>query len=214
MASGWTWNPDEPWRVTFAPPDDERIVWLHTGDFTATLPALEAHKLGSALHAASGLDTSSTDDLLADIFRGERPKSTEGAPHESDGGGRISSRGAPDPPNGGPAPPSTPAPQPDARFVPPSCPACGIPCELVRKFNNGDPIEFYQETCSCEETAVYGWGVWHSEDKAWVGFGATNGVAAELIPEGPGYGHLWLRPGVAHIVADVQEDSEGNEDYG
>lgn len=38
--------------------------------------------------------------------------STEGAPHESDGGGRISSRGAPDPPNGGPVPPSTPAPQP------------------------------------------------------------------------------------------------------
>lgn len=32
------------------------VVRLHVGDFTVVLPALEAHKLGSALHAASGLN--------------------------------------------------------------------------------------------------------------------------------------------------------------
>ena len=39
-------------------------------------------------------------------------RSTEGAPHESDGDGRFSSHGAPDPPNGGLTTPSTSAPHP------------------------------------------------------------------------------------------------------
>lgn len=48
----------EPWRVSFSPGGD---VHLHVGTtaagtVTVILPALEAHKLGSALHAASGLD--------------------------------------------------------------------------------------------------------------------------------------------------------------
>lgn len=46
---------------------------------------------------------------------------------------------------------------------------------------------------------IYGWGVWHSEDEEWIGFAATNGLAAELIPQGPDYEHLSLRPAVARI---------------
>lgn len=46
----------DPWSVTFRPMEDTRVVRLHAGNFTIVLPALEAHKLGSALHAASGID--------------------------------------------------------------------------------------------------------------------------------------------------------------
>jgi hypothetical protein len=42
------------------------------------------------------------------------------------------------------------------------------------------------------ETTIGGWGVWHTGDEEWIGFGATNGLAAEMIPEG--YDHLALRP--------------------
>lgn len=35
------------------------------------------------------------------------------------------------------------------RYVPPSCPECGLPRELVRKFNGGNPIIFYLDACDC-----------------------------------------------------------------
>lgn len=62
-----------------------------------------------------------------------------------------------------------------------------------------------------------GWGVWHADDEAWIGFGATNGVAAELIPEGPDYAHLSLRPVFARITPADDEPvatctSGGHED--
>lgn len=54
-------EPDEPpWRVTMTRVGDGYVVRLHVGGTTVILPSLEAHKLGSALHAASGIDT---DDL-------------------------------------------------------------------------------------------------------------------------------------------------------
>jgi hypothetical protein len=49
---------------------------------------------------------------------------------------------------------------------------------------------------------IHGWGVWHSEDREWIGFAATNGLAAEMVPDGPDYEHLFLRPAVAHIRRD------------
>lgn len=60
----------DPWSVTFRPIEDTRVVRLHVGNFTVVLPALEAHKLGSALHAASGLDTGDDDDDLPDATLG------------------------------------------------------------------------------------------------------------------------------------------------
>lgn len=54
------------------------------------------------------------------------------------------------------------------------------------------------------EAAIHGWGVWHGEDREWIGFGATNGLAAELIPDRPGYEHLSLRPVVARIAEGGQ----------
>jgi hypothetical protein len=46
----------ESWRVTIGGVPGGRAIRLHIGDFTVLLPPLEAHELGSALHAASGLD--------------------------------------------------------------------------------------------------------------------------------------------------------------
>lgn len=86
----------------------------------------------------------------------------------------------------------------EARFVPPSCAACGRPHKLVRKFNGGDPIEFWQDDCTCASGPLSGWGVWHTEDEEWIGWGATRMV----IPDGPLYGHLQLRPARARISAD------------
>jgi hypothetical protein len=48
---------DSPWRVTMTRVGDGYVVRLHVGDTTVILPSLEAHKLGSALHAASGINT-------------------------------------------------------------------------------------------------------------------------------------------------------------
>ena len=59
--------PGEAWRVNFSPVEDDRIVHLCVGGTTIVLPALEAHKLGSALHAASGLDEE--PDLIESIFK-------------------------------------------------------------------------------------------------------------------------------------------------
>jgi hypothetical protein len=50
---------------------------------------------------------------------------------------------------------------------------------------------------------IGGYGVWHAEDEEWIGFGASSGLAAELIPPGPGYEHLSLRPVYVRI-----EDAE------
>jgi hypothetical protein len=66
MKDGWNVAEGDPWSVTFRPMEDTRVVRLHVGDFTIVLPALEAHKLGSALHAASGLDAEVDDDDLPD----------------------------------------------------------------------------------------------------------------------------------------------------
>jgi hypothetical protein len=45
------------WSVSFRPTDsDERIVQLNIRNMKVTLPAIEAHKLGSALRIASGLE--------------------------------------------------------------------------------------------------------------------------------------------------------------
>lgn len=58
MGDEWSEIENDPWRVTFRPGADERIVLLSIGDtFAVSLPALSAHKLGSALHAASGIET-------------------------------------------------------------------------------------------------------------------------------------------------------------
>lgn len=51
-----TGSTGEPWRVTISRVGDGRVIHLHVGNVGLFLPALEAHKLGSALHAASGLD--------------------------------------------------------------------------------------------------------------------------------------------------------------
>jgi hypothetical protein len=53
-------------------------------------------------------------------------------------------------------------------------------------------------------TSVHGWGVWHAEDEEWIGFGASSGLAAEMVPEG--YDHLALRPVLARI--EVAADGE------
>lgn len=45
----------DPWSVAFRRQQD--TVRLRVGTFTITLSALSAHKLGSALHAASGIDS-------------------------------------------------------------------------------------------------------------------------------------------------------------
>jgi hypothetical protein len=47
---------EPPWRVTYYSAEGERVTYLRIGTTALALPALEAHKLGSALHAASGLD--------------------------------------------------------------------------------------------------------------------------------------------------------------
>lgn len=48
----------EPWQVTMSRTGDGYVVHLIIADVMVILPALEAHKLGSALHAVSGLDAS------------------------------------------------------------------------------------------------------------------------------------------------------------
>lgn len=62
----WNVTEGDPWSVTFRPMEDTRVVRLHVGNFTIVLPALEAHKLGSALHAASGLETTELDSFIAE----------------------------------------------------------------------------------------------------------------------------------------------------
>jgi hypothetical protein len=44
--------------VTISRTGGGHVIHLHIGNVMVILPALEAHKLGSALHAASGLDDS------------------------------------------------------------------------------------------------------------------------------------------------------------
>ena len=73
MASGWNWTPDDSWRVTFYPRADDRLVRLHAGDFMIVLPALEAHKLGSALQTASGIDASGVIGGQARMKGGTQP---------------------------------------------------------------------------------------------------------------------------------------------
>lgn len=138
-------TPDVPWRVSCSP-SEPRVVRLDTGTATVILPALEAHKMGSALHAASDLDAyrevvDDVDDATRRALQALRPRT-------------------------------------DAR--------------------QGD--------------AVHGWGVWHDEDEEWIGFGATNGIAAELIPDGAQYAHLSLRPAVAHIAADARDEDYLTDD--
>lgn len=49
---------DDVWHVSSHPVEDGRVVHLDVGGFRLILPALEAHKLGTALRIASGIDTS------------------------------------------------------------------------------------------------------------------------------------------------------------
>lgn len=57
MSDEWSETEGDPWRVSFRPSAGDRLVLLSIGeDFAIALPPLSAHKLGSALHAASGLD--------------------------------------------------------------------------------------------------------------------------------------------------------------
>jgi hypothetical protein len=60
---------DAPWRVTMRRVGADYVVHLHVGNATVMLPALEAHKLGSALHAASGIDTHAGDEAELDRLR-------------------------------------------------------------------------------------------------------------------------------------------------
>jgi hypothetical protein len=63
---------DEPWMVTMSRAEDGRVVHLHlSGRPAVLLPVLEAHKLGSALHAASGLDTDPDENALVRYARQE-----------------------------------------------------------------------------------------------------------------------------------------------
>jgi hypothetical protein len=56
-----------PWRVTILRVGEDHVIHLHAGDAQVTLPALEAHKLGSALHAASSLELDRADDSLQTV---------------------------------------------------------------------------------------------------------------------------------------------------
>jgi hypothetical protein len=58
MTDGWDVAEGDPWSVSCGPNEFTRVVRLRVGDFTIALTALSAHKLGSALHAASGLESS------------------------------------------------------------------------------------------------------------------------------------------------------------
>lgn len=53
---GWTVTGGGPWSVTFREVGDGRVVRLRVGDFTIVLPDHKAHKLGSDLKIASGLE--------------------------------------------------------------------------------------------------------------------------------------------------------------
>lgn len=60
MGDTWYVTEGDRWTVTFRPSGGGRAVRLNVGNFTIVLPALEAHKLGSALREASGIDTEAT----------------------------------------------------------------------------------------------------------------------------------------------------------
>lgn len=64
MTDGWDVAEGDPWSVSFGPNEFTRVVRLRVGDFTIALSALSAHKLGSALHAASGIDTTDMGEPL------------------------------------------------------------------------------------------------------------------------------------------------------
>lgn len=66
MTDGWDVAEGDPWSVSCGPNEFTRVVRLRVGDFTVVLPALEAHKLGSALHAASGLEATELDSFIAE----------------------------------------------------------------------------------------------------------------------------------------------------
>jgi hypothetical protein len=51
-----SYSTGDPWSVTISRVSDGRVIHLRIGNVKVILPVLEAHKLGSALHAASGLD--------------------------------------------------------------------------------------------------------------------------------------------------------------
>lgn len=71
MTDGFSLTPGEPWRVTISRVGDGHVIHLHLGQVMVVLPALEAHKLGSALHAASGIDTDEVP--LARMMGGTEP---------------------------------------------------------------------------------------------------------------------------------------------
>jgi hypothetical protein len=55
-AYNWTVTGDGPWSVTFREVGDGRVVRLRVGDFIIVIPDRQAHKLGSELKIASGLE--------------------------------------------------------------------------------------------------------------------------------------------------------------
>jgi hypothetical protein len=62
MTDDWNVAEGDPWSVSCRPKEFTHVVRLRVGDFsTIALSALSAHKLGSALHAASGLDVGGHD---------------------------------------------------------------------------------------------------------------------------------------------------------
>lgn len=70
------------------------------------------------------------------------------------------------------------------------------------RLGRGEPTPVLDETEAShprQGEPIGGWGVWHADDEEWIGFGATNGIAAELIPVGPDYEHLSLRPVFVYI---------------
>lgn len=71
----------------------------------------------------------------------------------------------------------------------------------------GDPRSRERRTIThssadADQGPIHGWGVWHDEDREWIGFGVTNSIAFELIPPGPLYEHLLVRRAVALIVSE------------
>lgn len=78
MSEPWhlTGSTGAPWRVTRSRTGDGYVIHLHLGDVMVILPAPEAHKLGSALQAASGVDTSAQPDTT-EIMGGSRTEGEE-----------------------------------------------------------------------------------------------------------------------------------------
>lgn len=56
-----SYSTGDPWSVTISRIGDGHVIHLRIGNVKVILPALEAHKLGSALHAASGLGDAPPD---------------------------------------------------------------------------------------------------------------------------------------------------------